>query len=158
MFYIHVLEADLQTQWNIIPPIKPEWWKFLGCSPEKFFCLDYCHEGHCLLGISSRYLDSNYFLIELVDDKWCRHTMSCECFLSILYAASKKELLPVPEPTEQIKKINPRNWFELARCHFRLPIMNFMNSSEGTSLYQADRGSYEVIASEYFRTEDLKNG
>ena len=153
-----VLEADLQTQWNIIPPIKPEWWKFLGCSPEKFFCLDYCHEGHCLLGISSRYLDSNYFLIELVDDKWCRHTMSCECFLSILYAASKKELVPVPEPTEQIKKINPRNWFELARCHFRLPIMNFMNSSEGTSLYQADRGSYEVIASEYFRTEDLKNG
>ena len=84
----HVLEADLQTQWNIIPPIKPEWWKFLGCSPEKFFCLDYCHEGHCLLGISSRYLDSNYFLIELVDDKWCRHTMSCECLLSILYAAS----------------------------------------------------------------------
>ena len=84
--------------------------------------------------------------------------MSCECFLSILYAASKKELVPVPEPTEQSKKINPRNWFELARCHFSLPIMNFMNSSEGTSLYQADRGSYEVIASEYFRTEDLKNG
>ena len=143
----HVLEADLQAQWNIIPPIKPEWWKFLGCSPEKFFCLDYCHEGHCLLGISYRNLDSNYFLIELVDEKWCRHTMSFECFLSILFVA----------PTEQIKKLNPRNWFELARCHFRLPIMNVMNSSEGTSLYQADRDSYEVIASEFFRTEDLKN-
>lgn len=154
----HVLEADLQAQWNIIPPIKPEWWKFLGSSPEKFFCLDYCHEGHCLLGISSRNLDSNYFLIELVDDKWCRHTMSFECFLSILFAAFKLNLIPCPPPVERYSKDHLWNWFELANCHFRLPILNVMNSSEGTSLYQVDRYSPEVISSEFFRTEDLKNG
>lgn len=154
----HILKADLQTYREIIPPINPEWWKFLGCSPEKFFYLDYCCGGHCLLGICSRDLDfSNYFLIELVDDKWCRYTMSFECFLSILFTASKMEMIPFPQPTEKYQKRNPRNWFELANCHFRLPILDVMNSAWETSLCQADGGSYEVIASEFFRTEDLKN-
>lgn len=155
----HVLKADLQTHWQIIPPINPGWWKFLGCCPEKFFCLNFSSGGNCLLGICSRSLDScNQFLIELVDDKWYRHTMSFECFLSILFIASKRGLIPVPQPTAQFKKNNPRNWFEMAGCHFRLPILNVMNTSEETSLYQEDKYSSEVISSEFFRTEDLKNG
>lgn len=154
-----VQRSDLQGYYLIIPTLSRKWWTFLGCDPKKFFCFDYCSEADSFLGMCSRILDPcNCFLIELLDSEGGRHTLSFECFISILYAACTMKLIPMLRMTKKDQKDNPRDWFEQAALHFRLPILaNFKDSFLEISLYQVGEASVEVFSSEFFRTEDLKN-
>lgn len=154
-----VQRSELQAHWNILPSIEPSWWNFLGVHPKEFFGFDYCQEGESFIGMCFRILDpDNYFLIEVQDCSRCRHTLSFECFVSILYVACQKEIIPVLQMSQKDKIGNSRDWFEQAAQHFKLPILKKVSSAflESEPVLTKE-GYFEVLSCELFRTEDLKD-